>query len=324
MFFIIFREFEVDFVKSLIFLAFLLVFNGFAFAIPDAVLNLCAFYEGKEFQLTATDAAEAAKLGFKEHPKGGAYVRNMKVLLDGEEHKFFKPLKKSSNCLRIEKIPAGRHTVSFDFKSVSYTTLEVAAPHVGKYKADLLYDGNIKIVKGRTAKIAINKLDDSIRLYQKVTDEPVEDCYEGCEIPAGIPVYFKGAVGEAKICPMKFRIVFENEQEKSLDCYNVAAIRQTLENYIKENNVACDPESEYAFFRVFGEGCIISFETDPTGSGVLPPKIVPIPPEERSTRYYIGSSRKERQIYTFNKEKVGGEIVPESGETLEFIEETSN
>lgn len=311
----------MDFVKSLIFLAFLLVFNGFAFAIPDAVLNLCAFYEGKEFQLTTTDAAEAAKLGFKEHPKGGTYVRNMKVLLDGEEHKFFRPMKQSNNCLRIEKIPAGRHTVSFDFKSVTYTSLEVVAPYVTKFKPDLLYSGNIKIVKGNTAKIEINKLDDTIVLYQKVTNEPVADCAGGCEIPAGIPIYFKGQKSETKICPMKFRIVFENEREKSLDCYNVEAIKKTLENYIKENNIACDPESEYAFFHVFGEGCIVSFESDKQGNGVLPPQIVPIPMEQRAVRYYLTGSQKERQIYAFDKEKIGGEIIPEKGETLQFIEE---
>ena len=97
----------------------------------------------------------------------------------------------------------------------------------------------------------------------------------------------------------------------------------TLEKYIKENNIACDPESEYAYFRVFGEGCIISFESDPQTGSVLPPQIVPIPPEQRNTRYYIGSSVKERRIYTFNKEKVGDAIVPEKGETLHFIEETS-
>lgn len=323
MIFRVFREFDVNFLKSLIFLTFLLFFNGFAFAAKGAVLDLCAFYEGKEFQLSAANAAEAGKLGFVELPKSKGYVRKMKVLVDGEPHDFFKPLKKGVNCLRIDRIPAGRHTVSLDFKSVEYTALEVAAPHVAKFKDDLLYNGNIKVVKGATSKIDIQKFDDTISLYEGVTNGPVADCTDGCEIPAGIPVYFKGVVAETKTCPLKFKIVFENEMEKQLDCYNAESIKNTLEKYIKENNIACDPESEYAYFRVFGEGCIISFESDPQTGSVLPPQIVPIPPEQRNTRYYIGSSVKERRIYTFNKEKVGDAIVPEKGETLHFIEETS-
>lgn len=322
MIFRVFREFDVSFLKSLIFLAFLMTFNGFAFAAKGAVLDLCAFYEGKEFQLSAANAAEAGRLGFVELPKSKGYVRKMKVLVDGEPHDFFKPLKKGPNCLRIERIPAGRHTVSLDFKSVEYTALEVASPHVAKFKDDLLYNGNIKVVKGDTAKIDIRKLDDTISLYQAVTNEPVADCADGCEIPAGVPVYFKGVVNtETRICPLKFRIVFENEAEKQLGCYNVEAIKNTLEKYLKDNNVACDPEAEYAYFRVFGEGCIISFESDPQTGGVLPPQIVPLPPEQRSIRYYVGSGIRERKIYTFSKEKVGGEIVPEKGETLQFVEE---
>ena len=324
MIFRVFREFDVSFRKSLIFLFFLMVFNGFAFAAKGAVLDLCAFYEGKEFQLYAANAAEAGKLGFVEMSKSKGYFRKMKVLLDGEQHDFFKPLKKGTNCLRIDKIPAGRHTVSLEFKSVDYTALEVAAPHVAKFKDDLLYNGNVKVVKGNTAKIEMQKSDDTISLYQGITNEPVADCTDGCEIPAGLPVYFKGVINtETGICPLKFRIVFENEREKQLGCYNVGAIKNTLENYIKENHIACDPESEYAYFRVFGEGCLISFESDPQTGGVLPPQIVPLPPEQRSTRYYVGSSKKERRIYTFNKEKVGSEIIPEKGEILQFIEETS-
>lgn len=293
-------------------------------AANDAVLKLCVFSEGNTFQLSSTDPSAAETLGFKEFKDTGIYIRNFNITVDGAVHPYFKPTKKNENCIMINKIAPGRHTVSIDLKSVSYTTFEPAAPYVTTFKPALLYEGKTNIIHGETAKIEITQQEDRIELYQSLDNAPVPDCKKGCSVPTGIPVYFmQKPQDERTECMVKYQLIFDNEKEKGRSCYKKEAIQKMLENYVKENKILCKPLVEYALFKVYGEGCLVSIAADPEGIGAMPPEIKMIPLEKQKIKYFIkaGDSKK---LYSFSGDRKGHEIVPEKGDIIEFIEEREN
>ncbi len=322
MVFIIFWEFDVRFTKYLISLAFLAAPIFTAFAAPYAALELCAFSDGQEFQLSTKDSDEAEKSGFQQFKETETFIRSFRLLVDGRENNSFRPIDKKKNCIRADKIPAGKHTVSLDLKSGAYTMMETVAPYVTTFKTGLLHSGKINIAKGPVATVEIHQLGNRIELYQAVTNQPVPDCEYSCEVPTGVPVYFiEKPLTEKVPCPPAFQLVLENERDKKLGCYDKKSIEAMLEKYIKDNNIMCEPEVEVAFFRVFGEGCIVSPAVDPEGIGILPPQIRTVPVQKSEAKYFIARYPKEKEPYVLNSEKKGTEIIPEKEEIIEFLEE---
>ena len=322
MIFTIFREFDVRFAKYLISLAFLISPFFGLFAAQYAALELCAFSDGQEFQLSTKDADEAEKSGFQQYKETETFIRSFRLLIDGAENNSFRPLDKKKNCIRADKIPAGKHTVTLDLKSGAYTTLETEAPYVTTFKTGLLHSGKINLKKGAVATVEIHQLGTRIELYQAITNEPVPNCEYSCEVPTAIPHYFiEKAQTEKALCRPIFQLVLENERDKNLGCYDKKAITEMLEKHIKDNNIQCDPDVEVAFFRVFGEGCIVSPAVDPEGIGILPPQIRIIPSGSNAPQYFIARYPKEKEPYHFNGDKKGTEFIPEKEEIIEFFEE---
>ena len=322
MVFIIFREFDVRFAKYLISLAFLMSPFFGLFAAPYAALELCVFNDGQEFQLSTKDPDEAEKLGFQKFKETETFIRSFKLLIDGAENESYRPLDKKKNCIRSDKIVPGKHTVSIDLKSGAYTTLEPVAPYVTTFKVNLLHSGKINVAKGPVATVEIHQLGNKIALFQTITGEQIPDCEYSCEVPTGIPVYFVEKPSEEKeLCKPTFQLVLENERDKNLGCYDKKAITGMLEKHIKDNNIQCNPEVEVAFYRVFGEGCVVTPAVDPEGIGILPPQIRIVPPKSDDKKYFIARYPKEKEPYIFNSEKKGTEIVPEKEEIIEFFEE---
>ena len=306
--------------------SFLLVFLLLSFfslsAAPSAELLLCVMNHDEEFQIYTEDAEEAKKLGFTEQFAGNFYFRPFKLLIDGEPHTAFKPdAHKKSNCLRAYDITPGKHSVSLDFKSVSYTALETVAPYTSVFKPKVLNSGKIYVAKGGTAKVSIQQSEKRVRLFQALTNKPVPDCEKSCEIPAGIPIYFVESEKDEKVlCQPEFKLVLENEREKSLSCYSRERILKVLNDYIHEENILCTPNVETAFFLVFGEGCIIFLAADQEGLGALPPQIRLVPLSERKIKYFIRINSQEKHIYSFGDNKKFAKI-PEKDELIELIEE---
>ena len=320
--FIVLKEFDVKLTKYLILLFFLLLPIFSTHAAPYSVLELCAFSDGQEFQLSTKDSDEAEKSGFQQFKESEFFIRNFKLLIDGTEHVFYKPIEKKKNCIRVDKIPGGKHTVSLNLKAGTYTTLETAAPYITTFKVGLLHSGKINIVKGPVATVEIHQLGKKIVLFEAITDQQVPDCEYSCEVPTGVPLYFVEKPSEEKeLCRPTFQLVVENERDKNLGCYDKKAIEEMLGKYIKENNIMCNPEVEIAFFRVFGEGCIVAPAVDPEGIGVLPPQIRIVPAGNKGSKYFVARYPKDKEPYHFNSEKKGTEFIPEKEEIIEFFEE---
>ena len=293
-----------------------------AFAASYSVLELCAFSDGQEFQLSTKDSDEAEKSGFQQFKETEFFIRSFKLLIDGTEHESYKPIEKKKNCIRIDKIPGGKHTVSLNLKAGAYTALETAAPYVTTFKVGLLHSGKINIVKGPVATVEIHQLGSRIELYQAVNDQPVPDCEYSCEVPVGVPLYFiEKEQTEKVLCRPSFQLVVESERDKNLGCYDKKTIEAMLEKHIKDNNIMCDPDVEIAFFRVFGEGCIVSPAVDPEGIGILPPQIRIVPSTGSGPKYFVARYPKEKEPYNFNSDKKGTNFIPEKEEIIEFFEE---
>lgn len=322
MIFTIFWEFDVKFTKYLILMAFLASPIYVVFASPYAALELCAFLDGQEFQLSTNDSEEAEKSGFLQYKETETFIRGFKLLVDGAENNSFRPVDKKKNCIRADKIPAGKHTVSLNLKSGAYTMLETAAPYITTFKAGMLHSGKINIAKGAVATVEIHQLGTRIELHQAVTNEAVPNCEFSCEVPAGVPLYFvEKAQVDKTLCRPKFQLVLENERDKNLGCYDKKSIETMLEKHIKENNILCDPDVEVAFFRVFGEGCVVVPAADPEGIGILPPQIRIVPAGSNGAKYFIARYPKEKEPYILDGDKKGTEFIPEKEEIIEFFEE---
>lgn len=271
--------------------------------------------------MLTTDNEETAKeRGFIKHKDSSIFIRKFRVLIDGVPFSFFKP--KGENCLTVYKISPGEHTVSLDLKSVSYTALQPKKDYKKYFKANLLYQAKVDLVEGLTAKVVIHQKSNKVSLYQALDKAPVENCEKGCRVPVGVPIYFMKKAEDEKVkCPIKYELVVANEKEKKLKCYDDENIRKKLNIYIEEKNIQCKVNLEYAFFKVYGEGCITTMESDEHGINYKLPEIKMLPLEKQKFNYFWEINEKEKKTYKFTGDRKGPEKTPAKHDIIKFFEE---
>jgi hypothetical protein len=285
-----------------------------------AVLKMCVFKDGKPFKMSVEDEFKAKDLGFKKQKDSGIYIRKFRILIDGVPFSFYKP--NGGNCLTIYKIAPGDHTVSFDLKSVSYTTLQPEKNYERYFKADLLYKTKVNLVQGPTAKVVINQSSNKISLYQALDKAPVKDCEKGCDVPIGIPVYLMKKAEDEKVkCPIRYDLVVADEKEKNLKCYNDAKIIRQLNELVEEKNIMCKVNLEYAYFKVYGEGCITTPEAGKDGISFKLPEIKMLPLDKQKFNYFWQINSEKRKPYKFTGDRKGPERTPAQGDEIKFFEE---
>ncbi len=285
-----------------------------------SVLKACFIRDGKPFIISTESEEDAEKYGFNKHRDENRFVRRMRVLVNSEQTGFFKPL--DDNCITIYRIPPGRQEISIDFRSASYTALEVEKPFKTNFRANYLHEGEFSVIKGPVAKVKIFQHSNNVSLYQALDNEPVENCEKECDVPIGIPVYFRlRSLDERVQCPVQYEMIVRSEKEKDLKCYDNARIMKMLREYVRENNVECRVNIEYAFFRVFGEGCLVMMESDREGLRANPPEIRLIPLEKQRFRYFWKINEGEKTPYNFTGDRKGQERTPSEGDIIEFFEE---
>lgn len=299
----------------------LLLITAPLFAKSDhAVLKLCFEKDGAPFLISTKERKLAEQERFQQVKESALWSRKMLVLLDRQKIFSFKPA--SDSCIVISKIPAGTHTLAVDFKGASYTTLIAKGEVTKKFKADLLFEAVMTVEDGPTAQVEIAQEQERISLYQTVDQGVVPDCKRRCAIPAEVPVYFMTRADDEKVeCPVQFELIVPHEREKSLNCYDPARITADLLALVKENNIKCRTNLEYAFFRVYGEGCIVTLQPDKNGLRPSDPEIRLLPLEKQKVRYFLQINGGERKQYLFSSSDRKGEvIIPKSGDTISLIE----
>jgi hypothetical protein len=291
------------------------------YASKTSVLKLCAVKDGEPFILHTDDSSKAEELGFKKYKEGGLFIRNFRVLIDDIPSTYFKPFEKADNCITIFRINPGKKTVAVDFRSVSYTADETEPISV-KFKPGLLHSSQITVSKGPTATVKISQSSDRISLYQALDNKEIENCSSECEVPVGIPVYFMIKSYDEKVkCPIKFELITSSEKEKHLNCYNRTVINKMLDDFVENNKVMCRINVEYAFFKVFGEGCIVSPESDEEGLNYKTPEIKLLPLEKQKFQYFWQINSEEKKPYSFSGDRKGQERTPAEGDVIQLIEE---
>ncbi len=285
-----------------------------------AVLKLCFEKEGSPFLISTKDRKLAEQERFQQIKESALWGRKMLVLLDRQKIFSFKPA--SDSCIVISKIPAGTHTVAVDFKGASYTALVPKGEVTKKFKADLLFEAVLAVEEGPTAQVELSQEQAQISLFQTVDQSAVPDCKERCTIPAEVPVYFMTRAEDEKIeCPVQFELVVPHEREKSLNCYDAGRITADLRALVKTNNIKCRANLEYAFFRVYGEGCIVTLQPDKNGLRPRDPDIRLLPLDKQKVRYFLQVNGGEKKQYLFAPSDRKGEvIVPKSGDTISLTE----
>ena len=242
----------------------------------------------------------------------------MRVYVDGVPHPYVKPYNES--CLSVFRVPSGKHAVSARFQAVNYTTFYILGNYSKKFRANLLYETVFQIISTNIAHITIKQTSNKIQLYESITDSPVIDCEESCDIPADIPIYFKERADNEKIpCPANYSLTVKSERERELSCYSDKKIREVITEYVKKENILCKPNIERAHFQLFGEGCLISFESNRDGLHYLPPTMQIIPATERKFHYFLTIDKKKKP-YKFNEAKTGKKITPEIDQQIIFTE----
>lgn len=288
-----------------------------------AVLKLCTTKNGSPFLLTTENKEIAEKLGFKKYKETDTFVRDFRILVDNVPNAFFKPL--NENCITVYKIELGKKSVTLDFKSVSYTTVESKSPFRTTFNSDLLYNGTIEVIEGETATVKISQHSNNISLFQSLDNKEVPNCEKECNVPIGIPVYFMiKALDEKVKCPVQFELIVNDERDKKLDCYNSSAIHKMLTEHVEKNNIMCRINLEYAFFKVFGDGGIVSIEADKDGLNYELPEIRLFPLEKQKFKYFWKINSGEKKPYDFSGDRKGSEKTPAKGEVIEIIEERNN
>ncbi len=305
-----------------VFLLFLLV----TMIVPDtlaakrhtAVLRLCFKQNGQPFTVATQDEKVARKKKFPEFKGGIAYMMKMRVSVDGAPNHYFKPYNES--CITIYRIPAGRHTVSVSFRAATYTTLRVIDSYSKKFKEDLLYTGTVHVTADNVAHVTIKQHSNRMLLYEALNNAPVENCETECDVPAGIPIYFRERNSDQKIpCPVDYTLIVANKKEKDLPCYSDKRIRRELAQFVKQERIMCKADVEKALFVLMGEGCLVSPESNRDGLHYEQPKIVLIPLEERQYHYELFVDDKLTP-YKFSEEKQGDKIVPKADQHISLRE----
>lgn len=283
-----------------------------------AVLRLCFQEDEKPFFIATQKKAEANEKGFIPYKDGITYMMKMRVYVDGTPHPYFKPYNES--CISIFRVPAGKHVVTARFRTVNYTTLYILGNYSKKFRANLLYETVFQVTSTDIAHITIKQTSNKVQLYESITNSPIPNCEKSCDIPADIPIYFKERADNQKIpCPADYRLTVKSEKEKDLPCYSDKKIREVITEYVKKENIECKPDIEKAHFQLFGEGCLISFESNRDGLHYLPPTMQIIPATERKFHYFLTIDKKTKS-YKFNEAKTGKKITPEVNQQIVFTE----
>ncbi|HOW52797.1 MAG TPA: hypothetical protein PLV42_12235 [bacterium] len=285
-----------------------------------AVLKVCFEKDSAPFLISTKDKKLAEKEGFQQVKDSELWMRKMKVLMDYQPLFSFKSV--SDSCIAVSRIPTGSHTISVDFKSAAYSTIIVPEAVTKKFKADLLFETVVKVQDGPTATVELRQDQDRITLYQTVDNQPVANCQKECRIPAETPVYFMTRSDDEKVeCPVQFEVIVSNKRDKDLACYDAERITDRLKDFVKQNNIRCRINVEYAFFRVYGDGCLVTLEPDANGLRPKDPEIRLIPLEKQKLRYYLQIGENEKKPYQFSTaEKKGDVLIPKSDERIVLIE----
>ncbi len=285
-----------------------------------AVLKLCFEKDGAPFLVSTKDKKTAEKEGFQQVKETDLWMRRMKVLLDYNQIFSFKAA--GDACIAVSRIPPGSHTVGVDFKAASYTPYVTVGAVTRKFKADLLFDAVMKVEEGPTVPVEIRQSEVRVLLYETIGNQPVPGCERSCRIPIDIPVYFMARSEDDKVeCPIDFELVVANNREKDLGCYAPSRITELLKNFVKENSIKCRAHLEYAFFRVFGEGCLLTMEPDQNGLRPKDPEVRLVPLEKQKLRYYLQIGDGEKKIYTFSSSDKKGEVFdPQKDQPVVLIE----
>lgn len=287
-----------------------------------SVLKLCAKMDGEPFVLFTDDRSKGASLGFKKYKDTDLFMRDFRIMVDNVPSAYFKPVEKTENCITIFRIEPGKKSVSLDFKSVSYTNIQTKQSVTVNFKPDLLHNGNIDISEGPTATLIINQSGDSITAYQALDNLEIKGCLEKCQVPVGIPVYFMIKSQDEKVkCPTKFELIVDSEDEKKLNCYDEKIIQKMLTEFVEKNNVLCRVNVEYAFFKVYGEGCLFSLEADKEGLRYQTPELKLLPLDKQKFKYFWKINSEEKKPYAFSGDRKGAERTPAEGDVIEIIEE---
>jgi len=285
-----------------------------------AVLKVCFEKDGAPFLISTKDKKSAEKEGFQQVKETDLWMRRMKVSIDYEQAFSFKAV--SDSCIAVSRIPPGSHTIAVDFKSVSYTPYVTVGAVTRKFKADLLFEATLKVEEGPTVPVEIRQNETRVLLYETIENHPVPDCERSCRIPVDIPVYFMARSEDEKVeCPVDFELTVATAREKNLACYDASRITDMLKTFVRENNIKCRAHLEYAFFRVFGEGCLVTMEPDPSGLRPKDPEIRLVPLEKQKLRYYLQIGNGEKKLYTFSSsEKKGETFVPQKDQPIILTE----
>ncbi|MGI6393306.1 MAG: hypothetical protein ACOX2F_01015 [bacterium] len=307
---------------SLLISLFIVLFSLNAYGQKTATLKLCAQMDKKPFVLFTGNAQIGEPLGFKKYKETDLLVRDFRVIVDDAQTTYFKPVDKSENCVTVYKIKPGKSSVYLDFKSVSYTAIETKTAVTLNFKPDMLHTANIEIVEGAVATVVMNQSSDKVMVYQSLSNEEIRGCEKKCQVPEGIPVYFVMKSQDEKVkCPVKFELIVGSEHEKNLNCYDSERIQKALSDFVENQNILCLANVEYAFFKVYGEGCLFFPEMDDEGLNYKAPELKLLPLDKQKYKYFWKINSEEKKNYIFSGDRKGMERVPAEGDIIEFIEE---
>jgi hypothetical protein len=285
-----------------------------------SVLKACFRYNGENFNISTEKEEEAEKAGFNKYRDSNRFMRKMKIFVNGTQTNFYKPI--DDHCMTIYRIPTGKQEVSIELKSVAYTTLEIKQPYSTNFRTNRVHETFFEVIEGPVAKVKIIQQSNNVSVYQALDNKPVDNCEAECNVPVGIPVYFKlKSLDEKTKCPVQYELVVSSEKEKGLNCYSDSGIRLMLEKFVEKNNVECRVNLEYAFFRVFGEGCVVMMESDQEGLRPKSPEIKMIPLERQRYIYFWRINGAEKTPYIFTGDRKGQDKTPAEGDLIELIEE---
>jgi hypothetical protein len=191
-----------------------------------------------------------------------------------------------------------------------------------KFKPDLLYDAKIKLKIGHVTTIKLKQSQNKVTLYQALDNKPVENCEKECKVPVGIPVYFViKSENEKVLCPVDYKLFLANKYEEKFECYKKDKIIPILKKFVKTKNIQCKVNVEYAFFNVYGDGCIINLEPDKFGLNIKMPIKKMIPLDKQKVKYFLKIADKKPKLYKFDADRKGQRITPKEDEVIILNEE---
>ncbi len=284
-----------------------------------AVVRICFEKDGKPFTVVREQKPEG-NLEYVENKKHDKFILKMQITIDGEPTTAYSP--QSESCLTLYRVPEGYRSIAVDLHNAQYTSYRIEDIYKRKFKKALLYKTKMNVVEGAVADIEIEQTQNKVSLFQSLDNKVVENCGQSCSVPTDIPIYFKiKPENEKVLCPVDYQIVFSNKKETALSCYDRERITKMLKEHVSENSIRCKVDVEYAYFTVFGDGCIITLKPDKYGLNPEDPEIKLLPLEKQRVKYYVKVNDEEKKLYKFSGDRTGQRITPEKGDKIIFIEE---